>query len=118
MRNGGSVRPKCSRYSATLLLLALHSAVERRAVDAEQLRRLADVAARQAQRRLDVGALPGAQGLVQVDGSAALELARGLLQERIRTGAFRLHVELRLQLGRRDALAGVLGAEPDHDVAQ
>src|SRR3954462_5721605 len=62
MRNGGSFSPKCSRYSATLFLLAAvgeHPAVERGAVDAETLGGLNDVAAGEAQRGLDVAALPG-----------------------------------------------------------
>src|SRR5687767_15956832 len=105
MRNGGSVRPKCSRYSATLLLLALHAAVERGAVDAEQLRRLADVAARQAQRRLDIAALPGLQRVVEIEGAGALQLAQRLLDDRaaLRAGAGGLpfEVELGLELGGR-----------------
>src|SRR5687767_6036329 len=122
MRNGGSVRPKCSRYSATLLLLALHAAVERGAVHAEQLRRLADVAAREAQRGLDVAALPGLEGLVEVEGAAALELAQRLLGDAVFVFSSRkallFEVQLGLQLGGRQALAGVLGGQPDDDVAQ
>src|SRR5262245_32482452 len=111
MRNGGSLSPKCSRYSATLFFLAVHSGITRRAVDAEQLCRLADVAVRQAQRGLDVAALPGFQRLVEVERRAALELAQRLLHQvflRIQ-GNFGLQVQFRLELGEREALAGVLG---------
>src|SRR5258708_4170516 len=63
---------------------AAHPAVERGAVDAEQLRRLADIAARQAQRRFDVAALPGFEGVVEVEAARALELAQRLLGDRAR----------------------------------
>src|SRR5439155_9166170 len=79
---------------------AAHSAVERRAIDAQQLRRLADVAARQAQRRLDVAALPGLERIVEVEGSGALELAHGLVDDGAAGGERRrccgLEIELRL----------------------
>src|SRR5688500_3820769 len=105
-----------------LVLAAVHAAVEGGAIDAEQLRRLADVAARQAQRRLDVAALPGLQGLVEVERAAALELAQRLLGDGVFRFAFRkalfFDIQRRLQLGRREALPGVFGGEPDDDVAQ
>src|SRR3954463_16054981 len=60
MRNGGSVRPKSSRERGKLFFPAsVHAAIERGAIDAEELRRLAHIAARQAQCRFDVAAFPG-----------------------------------------------------------
>src|SRR3970040_423495 len=56
-----------------------HPAVERGAVHPQQLRRLADVAAREAQRRLDVAALPRLERVVQVEVGRALELPQRLL---------------------------------------
>src|SRR5260221_12880413 len=125
MRNGGSFSPKCSRYRAKLLLLAaagVHPAVERRAIDAKELGGLADAAAREAQRRFDVTALPGLERVVQVEGDAALELALGLLDGRAALGAgrqrSRLEVELRLELGHREALPRILGRQANRDIAQ
>src|SRR4051812_16313680 len=125
MRNGGSFSPKCSRYRAKLLLLAaagVHPAVERRAIDAKELRGLADIAAREPQRRFDVTALPRLERVVQVEGDAALELALGLLDDctALRPGRRRgrLEVELRLELGHRQALPRVLGGEANRDIAQ
>ena len=101
----------------------VHAAVEGGAVDAQQLRRLADVAAREAQRGLDVAALPRLERLVEAEGrrrARAGASACSTRSRRLAAGARapRLQVELGLELGRRDALAGVLGGEPDHDVAQ
>src|SRR5437899_1389724 len=123
MRNGGSSRPKCSRYSDTLFLVCrAHPAVERRAVDAEELGRLADVAARQAQGRLDVAAFPGPERLVKVEAGRAFELAQRLLGDRrrplrVRRDCRRLEIELRLELGPREPLPRVLGGEANHDIA-
>src|SRR5205823_2975413 len=124
MRNGGSFSPKCSRYSDKLFLPAAgaHAAVERRAVDAEELRRLADVTAREAQRRFDIAALPGLERVVQVEGGAALELPLRLLDDRAARRARRRHrrleIELRLELRHRQALARILGRQANHDIAQ
>ncbi len=96
-----------------------HAAVERRAVDSEQLRGLRDVAARQAQRGLDVGALPGLERLVEVErarraraGAAPATVMPfwSLISSSTSNSGF--------QLRGRNALAGVLGAKPDDDVAQ
>jgi hypothetical protein len=57
-------------------LFCFHSAVKGGAVHAKELGRLAHVAARQAQRGGDVAALPGLQGLVEVEAAGALELAQ------------------------------------------
>src|SRR5260221_11130052 len=125
MRNGGSFSPKCSRYRAKLLLLAaagVHPAVERRAIDAKELGGLADVAAREAQRRFDIAALPGLERVVQVEGDAALELALGLLDDRAALGAGRRRggpeVELQLELGHREPLPRNLGAQPNRTIPQ
>src|SRR5437762_2395911 len=99
----------------------MHAAVKRGAIDAQQLRRLAHVAARKAQRRLDVGALPALQRLVEVEGTGALELSQRLLDDgALRAGhrRRRLEVELGLELGDGQALSRVLGRQPDDDVAQ
>src|SRR3954471_6989047 len=122
MRNGGSFSPKCSRESATLLVLAgVHAAVKRRAIDPEELRGLADVAAREAQGRLDVATLPRFQCLVQTEAARALELAQRLLGDGAHAAggrSRRLEVELGLKLRHRQALSGVFGGQANHDVAQ
>src|SRR3972149_499145 len=71
MRNGASLSPKCSRYTRRLFGLRFQFAVERGAVHAEQLRGLADVAVRELQRGLDVGALPALQRVVEIERRAA-----------------------------------------------
>src|SRR3990172_5784024 len=118
MRNGASLSPKCSRYTRRLFGLRFQFAVERGAVHAEQLRGLADVAVRELQRGLDVGALPALQRVVEIERRAALELPERLLGERARIGrrprGERLEVELRFQLRHRDAPRAVLRHEPDH----
>src|SRR5207248_1760455 len=97
-----------------------HPAVERGAVDPKELRRLADVAARQAQCGLDIAALPGPERLVEIEGRRALELAQRLLGNRrgtLRLGrdGRRLEIELGLELGARQTLPGILGHEANHD---
>src|SRR5688500_2415873 len=122
MRKGGSASPKCSRYRAILFFsFGFHSAVKRGAVHAEKLGGLAHVAARQAQRGGDVAALPGLQGLVEVEAAGALELAQRQLERGAGAAGRRLgrlEVELGLELRRRQALSGVLGGQADDDVAQ
>src|SRR5262245_6970026 len=93
-------------------VLSGHARVERGAIDAEQLGGLRDVAARQAQRCLDVSALPGPERLVEVERAAALELALRLLEDAAAALHFQLDVELRLELGERDALAGIFRRQP------
>src|SRR3970040_869965 len=86
MRNGASLRQKCSRYTRRLFGFGFHLAVERGAVHAEQLRGLADVAVRELQRGLDVGALPAFQRVVEIERRAALELPERLLGGPARIG--------------------------------
>src|SRR5256885_15504932 len=90
--------PRKRRRGTGFRFRRFHSAVERGAVDAEQLRRLADVAAREAQRCLDVAALPGLEGLVEVERSAVLEQAQGLLDDRagFAAGAWQRRLEIEL----------------------
>src|SRR3954462_1804455 len=95
-----------------LLLLppAAQAAIDGGAVDAQQLRSLADIAAGEAQCGFDVGALPRLQRFVEIEGVAALEKARRLLENRAGGGAaacsgrigVELQIELRLQIGRRN----------------
>src|SRR2546426_2534042 len=101
------------RHGLLVLAVAVHTAVKRRAIDAQQLRRLADVAARQAQRRLDVAALPGPERVVEVEAAGALELAQGLLDNgaafAARRRCRRLEIELGLELGDREPLPRIFG---------
>src|ERR671924_972702 len=97
------------RAPRLFLLGRAHAAVERGAVDTEELRRLAHVAARKTQRCLDVAALPRPERLVEVEGARALELAQRLLGNRggplrAQRKRRRLEIELRLELGARQAL--------------
>src|SRR5262245_60007226 len=109
----------------SLLLQRFHPAVQRSAVDAEQLRRLAHVAARELHRCLDVALLPRLQHAIEVEAPLALQVRLRLLDQRVRVARwpeFRRRrgadVELGLQLLGRQLLPSVLRGQPDDDVAQ
>src|ERR1035437_2203460 len=127
MRNGGSFSPKWSRYilpvalcrssflwgrSLLLLLQRLHARVQRGAVDAQHLGRLADVAAGELHGSLDIALLPGLEHVVQVEIALALQVPLRLLDQRSGVPVQvcpvldrRLQIELRLDLNGRELLA-------------
>src|SRR5213083_1454525 len=135
MRKGGSFNPKWSRYirvpspsgplALVLLLRRFHAGVQRRAVDAEHLGRLTDVASRELHRGLDVPLFPGLEHLVEIEAALALKMALRLLDERSRIRrqsgspvSLRFQVEFGLEVRNRKFLPSVLRSEPDDDVAQ
>ncbi len=89
-----SDRPGCGRHGGAAVVL--HAAVERRAMHAEQLGGLAQVAVGQCQRGLDVAALDLLQSLVEAEALLRLQLALGglhraaLIDTRQRVGSAQL----------------------------
>src|SRR2546430_14332803 len=134
MRKGGSFNPKWSRYidpsrsgplALLLLLRRFHAGVQRRAIDAEHLGRLTDVASRELHRGLDVPLFPRLQHLVEIEAALALQMALGLLDERPRIRGqarspvgLRFQIEFGLELLSGQSLPGILGGQSDDDVAQ
>src|SRR6266581_4114168 len=130
MRKGGSFNPKWSRYirvpsrsgplALLLLLRRFHAGVQRRAVDAEHLGRLTDVASRELHRGLDVPLFPGLEHLVEIEAALALKMALRLLDERSR---MRRHfdrenrqpvIQVRAEVAFPDFLAQVAIGGGDH----
>src|SRR5512134_3402060 len=147
IRKGGSLSPKWLRYIASpiyiavpgrppaardeaararsLLLQGLHAAVERRAVDAEQLGRLTHIPACELHCRLDVALLPCLEHIIKVEAPLALQMRLRLLDQGVRVGRGteirrrrRADVELGLKVLVGQLLPRVLRREPDDDVAQ
>src|SRR5947207_10509196 len=134
MRKGGSFNPKWSRYidpsrsgplALLLLLRRFHAGVQRRAIDAEHLGGLTDVASRELHRGLDVPLFPRLEHLVEIEAALALQMALGLLDERSRIRrqsrspvGLRLQIEFGLEFRKGQLLPRVLGSQPDDDVAQ
>src|SRR5512139_1721775 len=76
-----SAPPAAAR--SVLLLQRLHAAVERRAIDSEQLRGLAHVAARELHRGLDVAVFPCLEHAVEVEPALALKVPLRLIHQRV-----------------------------------
>src|SRR6185369_34526 len=122
MRKGASRSPKCSRYivigcpSAACVGIGrsqfstgatggFEPSVERRARDAEQLRRLRHVALRDLQRGIEVGLLHLLQHGVQAEGLAGREL-RARPRHRVPARNVRRGCELGFELRGADRISG------------
>src|SRR6266700_1000489 len=128
MRKGGSFNPKWSRYidslpgagrALLLLLRRFHAGVQRRAVDAEHLGCLTDVASRELHRGLDVPLFPSLEHLVEIEAAMALRLLDERSRIRRQSGSLvglRFQIEFGLEFRRGQLLPGVLGGQPDDDV--